>query len=120
MAEHKLSYKIDPKPRVIDTDGAATIGKNAAAMGAEFAPLEAYRVEWTHAAGPFPQHKLIVERVYDEETGEMKDVPKKVDMKPVPVIVDQINVRVGTPVSLVMQICEEKRERLAQCLGIEP
>jgi hypothetical protein len=116
----KLNYKILGR-RLIDTSMAA-IGKNAASMGVHdaFAPLEAVDVEWTHTDGPFPQHKLMMERRVDPATGELVDIPVKINLPAIPVIKDQINVRVNSPDSLVMQMCEEKRERLAFSLGIEP
>lgn len=118
----KLTYRILGR-RIINTDAAA-VGRNAGGRievtPDAFAPLEAVDVEWSHADGPFPQHKLMIERLYDPATGELKDVPMKVALPPVPVIWDQINVRIGSQDSLVMAICEEKRQRLAECLGVEP
>lgn len=84
-------------------------------------PIDAVDVEWTQANGePFPDHKLMIETVVSPVTLELEKREIKVALPGRPVIKDQINVKKGSPDSLVMQVCEDKRYRLAANLGVEP
>ena len=111
-----LIYKILGR-RTIDSSSAPS----GTGVSGPLDPIDAVDVEWTQASGePFPDHKLMVERRVNPKTLELEDITVKVDLPGRPVIRDQINVRRTSPDSLVMQTCEEKRPRLAACLGVEP
>lgn len=75
--------------------------------------FEAVHVEWTHADGPVKDTKLVPKTHPPEiKYEEVPDGERKV-------IHDQLNVKPGTPDSIVMQMCEEKRAALAKALGVE-
>lgn len=76
--------------------------------------IEYIDVEWTHADGPVSDfemrpvtHPPNIEYAWTK-VGERKTIP------------DQINVKPGTPASVIAMTLEERRERLAKNLGVEP
>ena len=98
MTAYKLTYRILGR-RQIDGD----------AHGLDYVD-----VEWTHEDGPVKMTALIPvthppDVQYEERVVGYRDV-----------IPDTVTVRPGTPDSIVMQICEEKRARLAANLGVQP
>jgi len=100
----KLNYKI--------------IGRTTTKVGEHL--IDCVAVEWTHDDGPVTDTVLLPTShpPIHPSMGEMK-------FEAVPdgqrdVIHDQINVPSGTPDSIVMQACEEKRARLAANLGVDP
>lgn len=76
--------------------------------------LDYVDVEWRHADGPIKTFALIPV-THPPDVKYEKRVVDELD-----VIHDQVIVRPGTPDSIVMQICEEKRNRLAATLGVQP
>jgi hypothetical protein len=83
----------------------------------EFIEMEAVDVLWTSTDGPVID-KVTVPITFSYKTKEItyeeQEVPERRDA-----IKDQINVPAGTPDSIVMQILEEKKPRLAKALGIK-
>ncbi len=97
-AEHKLNYRLLPGRRTLENDE----------LG-----LECIDVEWTHTDGPVEDHHTI-------PMTHPPDIQYKTELCGKRVVIkDQVTVKQGTPDSIVMQILEEKRERLAKCLGVE-
>lgn len=76
--------------------------------------LDFVDVEWTHAEGP------VKSTILKPMTHPPQVEYAEVEVEPRAVIPDQIAVKAGTPDSIVMQICEEKRARLAANLGVQP
>ena len=77
-------------------------------------PHDLVDVEWRHADGPITTTKFVPvthppEIRYEEVTDQVLDF-----------VPDQVSVPSGTPDSIVMQILEEKRARLADNLGVKP
>lgn len=116
----KLAFKI-LRRRPYETAG-AIVGQNFSRIGdaGSFETLEAVDVEWTHADGPFPQWKVMTEKRVNPDTRELEPVEVKIDLPPVAHIYDQATVKAGTPDSIIAMMMEEKRERLAKSLGVEP
>jgi hypothetical protein len=97
----KLNYKIVGR-------------KKAEGAGAAAMPHDIASIEWRHADGPITTVKTIP--ITHPPEIEYKDVPDQV----LDVIHDEVSVPQGAPDSIVMQICEEKRAKLAQTLGVDP
>ena len=76
--------------------------------------LDYVDVEWTHADGPV--RNTIMKPVTHPPDIQYEEV----EIEPRAVIPDTITVKPGTPDSIVAMICEEKRKRLADNLGVEP
>lgn len=107
--QFKLNYKIVGRRslNVVDGDG-------------HYISMDMVDIEWTHADGPIKDTHLIP----INHPPIFPDSPalqyKKMVSGTRDVVKDQINVKHGTPDSIVMQICEEKRHRLALNLEVEP
>lgn len=111
-----LQYRIVSR-KTIDTHHAIS----GPGVSGPLAPLDAVSVVWTQANGElFPNHKLMVETRMNPETLELEKVEVKVDLPGRKEIWDTINITKDSPDSLVLQICEDKRLKLAATLGVEP
>ena len=97
----KLNFKIVGKEEVSGDGGAH----------------DHWNVEWTHSDGPVPDYEWQITS-YDPSTGKPKW--SEVVARHREVVGDLVSVPRGTPISIVMQICEEKRDRLAANLRVEP
>lgn len=82
-----------------------------------FPDLEVVSVEWRHADGPITDyHTVPISFNYITKEHQYRTEACGTRL----VIIDSVGIRVGTPDSIVMQILEERRPRLAASLGIEP
>src|SRR5437016_3379302 len=75
-----------------------------------------YDVEWTHAGGPVKDYEVHHQggKADDQANYHRQAVGER------EVIKDTITVPANTAQATVVQMLEDKRERLAQSLGVEP
>jgi hypothetical protein len=95
---HKLNYEITGRQLV---------------EGSLF-PTECVSVEWRHASGPVVDYADIPVTHPPNVRYERREVGRR------EVVHDNLYVPPGTNQSIVMQMLEEKRGRLAAALGVEP
>ncbi len=127
MSLSLLNYKIVGK-REETVPGAPSDPTVVAIPDAE---IDVYDVEWRHDDGPVTDTVLLPVLDYFQKKWKDEHGDEQIDFIPArrevvtpsgvrSVIMDTIRVKKGSAMSVVVQILEEKRPRLAANLGVKP
>jgi hypothetical protein len=114
-SDHPLKFEIIGGPRTPHHEGSKVVD------------TELYDVEWRRVDGKgFEDHVLlpdehpVVHPLMAEARGGRTDIKhKKVKVGEREVVKDTISVPAGSAKSVVMQMCEEKKDKLAETFGLK-